>query len=232
MLAREVLLGRVVFLVLATTLISGCFTYGKVEPYKPNAFDPGASRSEISVAVVEVAQEGGSDYDGGTIGNGLLYQMPLVLYVTRQIKFFEPSIGKCLADDLTASRRFERVDYYADWTKLYQVYDTYDVVLSGTVHHDKRTERISLSGLSHAAFVLTFVGLPITYSTRDFSAEIYAISPEAPNKKVWADDVAFGSTRAASAWFAPAGWNECPTKSLQPVFREIQLELTQQAKSR
>ena len=212
-------------LALATFAITGC-SLGGAQAYRPNPPEATTSRSSWRVAVVEFEDHSPAGASREPISVGLLYQVPLVPYVTDEIAYNPTAFGRCFADELDASGAFGSVDYYTNWTPLQERYKEYDLIVTGVLHGDKRARYASLHGLGWGGFALLFVGAPVMYHTRHAGFELFALRPQNPNEQVWKSHVAIkGPTYCSGFYYDFSEYPSCPTDQLRPQFMALRRSL-------
>ncbi len=180
--------------VLGFLLITGC---GEVPPkrvYQPNP--PGQADKPMPLKIAVVELEDRSPGNGFT--NWHLFEVftPGYFYRTQFQKYHHTLFGTCLAAELEQSHLFEVVDYHPDWERVAYGFRSYDVIVTGRLHHDK-FERIEYTyGLCDPiCVVVMFLGLPLEAISREANFEVTAFKPLEPDRQSLTHSVRFQDSK-------------------------------------
>jgi len=148
----------------------------------------------LKIAVVELEDR--------SLGNGFtnwhLFEVftPGYFYRTQFQKYHHTLFGTCLAAELEQSHLFEVVDYHPDWERVAYGFRSYDVIVTGRLHHDK-FERIEYTyGLCDPiCVVVMFLELPLEAISREANFEVTAFKPLEPDRQSLTHSVRFQDSK-------------------------------------
>lgn len=223
-------------------LIEGCGGIEKRE-YVPNSADQKVNTLPLKLAVVEFEDRNpGLAYSYGTYGPGIS-KIPGVLYGTAAVGYYPTQFGRCLAEELEASKIFANVAYHRNWEQLAEHFLDYDLIITGRLNQDRVEVTEYTYGLSVLAMYLhMFLGVPSHSYYRNVEFEVSAFRPTLPLKKLWAHTVKFDDSQIAG-WYGRGGdmgdlgrnaqhrnnslthSDFCTTEKLQPEFLRLTRKL-------
>jgi len=220
---------------LLLVVVGGCAST-KLEPYVPNPPQPLAAPIKLRVAVVELENQ---SPPREWLGMGSII-IPGVIYVNSQVQYTPTKFGACVASELQASKLFSKVTYFPTWSGESEPFQGYDVILSGSLNHDKRPDYETAWGFGFLATVPKLLMIPGNWEDREVSFELWAAKTQSPSHVIFLKKIEF---KEPSKWHSiigeagcciSQGWHEgegqvirspCPTELLQAPFLEVRQEL-------
>lgn len=218
------------WLLLSMCVAMGCASTNH-QPYTPNPPEPQGTSTKLRVAVVELEDQSPPNVFHG-IGTAFL---PGVLYKKAHTIYTPPTLtqlGSCLALELRASGGFAEVMYFPNWGVGPEMFDGYDIIVSGNLLKDKRDDYMVTYGLSALSSMIALLGTPSGFEDREVSLDVYASWRNALSQTIMRKAISF---REPSQWFSVYGgnngnwqagesamvWSNCPTEHLKGPLLEI-----------
>lgn len=232
-------MGQMTLVAIMATALFACSHMS--EDYKPNPPDSNVKPNGLRVAVVELEDRNGEDEEPSK-ALGLLIQLPLIPYVSHPPDHSASKIASCLADELRESGVFSHVDYFESWGSEPRQFLEYDVLVTGTLIHNRYTLTTTTYGLGLAGMYLWFLGPPMGFYDRETMFDIAMLDPKSPYSSIpiktvqfkqrkWhnfynrlSSDHAYHESKAA---YFRLSFDDCPSAELTPSFKNIPMEIDQ-----